>query len=197
MLAHPVAQNTLSLYVVQFANMFLPLLLIPYLARVLLPESFGLYVFFYSLSVWIYAFIEYGFNLSATREISRERDNKQRVAEIAANVIGGQVILAIAIIFFAMCLSISFFPPSKSELFDFESDVWHFQRMGTIVVFSGQREDANGCRIRSCRTTLRHTLNFFTCVFPFPKLVGIGYICLRQHRCYHNSNGIDVSRGQV
>lgn len=96
--AHPVAKNMMSLYIVQLANIILPLLLIPYLARILLPKSFGVYLFFYSLSIWLYTVVEYGVNLSATREISCERDDKDCIAEIVVGVLGGQALITIGIV---------------------------------------------------------------------------------------------------
>ena len=107
--AHPVAKNAASLYALQFANIVFPLVLTAYLARVLMPTGFGIYLFFYSLSLWVYTAIEYGFSLFATREISAERDNCARTAEIVQGVLGGQGFLAVGIFVVGAIASV-FFP---------------------------------------------------------------------------------------
>ena len=50
---HPIVRNALSLYGVQAAEMLLPLITVPFLARVLLPEGWGLVVFAQSFSGWM------------------------------------------------------------------------------------------------------------------------------------------------
>lgn len=69
-----VGKNAASLYVIQFANYILPLILVPYLVRVLGPEHFGLVAFGQGLIAYFNIFVDYGFALSATRRISVERD---------------------------------------------------------------------------------------------------------------------------
>ena len=44
-LRHPVMQNALALYTVQFAEYVLPMITIPYLARILQPAGWGLVVY--------------------------------------------------------------------------------------------------------------------------------------------------------
>ena len=94
---HPVAQNALALYGIQFADYLVPMITIPYLARVLLPEGWGLVVFAQSFSNWLVLVLEYGFGFSATREISRCRDDPQRSSEVVAGVVGANVLLLAAV----------------------------------------------------------------------------------------------------
>jgi PST family polysaccharide transporter len=92
-LQHPVVKNALALYWIQLADYALPLITVPYLARVLLPAGWGLVVFAQSFSGWMGLVLEYGFGFSATREIARNRDVPERGAEVAAGVLGASALL--------------------------------------------------------------------------------------------------------
>jgi polysaccharide transporter, PST family len=90
---HPVAKNMLALYGIQFAGYVIPLVTLPYLSRVLRPERFGLLLFAQSFAMWVSITFEYGFNLSATREVAQNRQDQKALASTAAGVLGAKLML--------------------------------------------------------------------------------------------------------
>jgi O-antigen/teichoic acid export membrane protein len=81
-----IGKNIIALYLLQISYYVLPLITIPYLVRVLGPEKFGLVAFGQSFITFFVLFINYGFDLTATREISIKRKSNEEVSRIACSV---------------------------------------------------------------------------------------------------------------
>src|ERR1700722_17424643 len=63
--------NLITLYGVQAATYAMRLLTLPYLARVLGPSVWGVVVYAQAIGAVIASVVEYGFDISASRETSR------------------------------------------------------------------------------------------------------------------------------
>jgi PST family polysaccharide transporter len=84
-----------SLYLIQFANYIVPLIMVPYLVRVLGPAGYGAVAFAQGFVNYLVLFVEYGFDWSATRKISVHRENRKVVNEAALHVWAGKGLLAL------------------------------------------------------------------------------------------------------
>lgn len=100
--------NFKSLILLQVANYILPLITIPYLIRVIGIEKFGLLAFVAALVLFFQNLIEYGFNLTATKDISCNRDNLDELNKIVNSVIQAKIILFLISFFILSIIVFSF-----------------------------------------------------------------------------------------
>ncbi|ABR74185.1 RfbX protein [Actinobacillus succinogenes] len=78
--------NFFSLTILQMVNYALPLLTLPYLVRVLDVETYGLVMFAQSFILFFNILVDFGFNLSATKDVAIYRDNKEKLTEVYSSV---------------------------------------------------------------------------------------------------------------
>ncbi len=98
-------QNLLALYGVQLANYILPFLTLPYLANVLGATGWGSLAIVQSLSQYLNLLVEYGFALSATREVARNQGQRRFLSQILADVLGAKLILATIAVLIAVAVA--------------------------------------------------------------------------------------------
>lgn len=93
--AKTVAGNFMWLSLLQVAGYVFPLITMPYLARVIGVEGFGKIAFASAIMVWIQTIADWGFNLTATRDVAQNRENPQKVSEIFSNVLWARCLLMV------------------------------------------------------------------------------------------------------
>jgi polysaccharide transporter, PST family len=104
-------ENIGSLYVLQGVNYILPVVLLPYLVRVLGTEQIGLIAIAQALMQYFVVLTDYGFNLTASRDIAIYKEDSLRVSEIFSTVIFIKLILMLLsfLLLIVMVVSISRF----------------------------------------------------------------------------------------
>lgn len=83
------------LSLLQVAGYVFPLISMPYLARVIGTDGFGKIAFASAIVVWIQTISDWGFNLTATRDVAQNRDNKELVSRIISNVLWARSVLTL------------------------------------------------------------------------------------------------------
>jgi len=100
-----VKKNFLALSALQVTNYIFPLITLPYITRIFGPEIFGLLNFATSIIAYFWLLVNYGFDLSASRDIAQYRDDFSKVNEIFNNVLFSKLFLyGIATVLFLICL---------------------------------------------------------------------------------------------
>lgn len=87
-------KNIFSLFSIQAVNYLLPLLIIPLLIRVLGVELFGIYILIFTVVQYFIIASDYGFNLTATRKIAVNIDDKEYVSKVFFSVIAAKFLIA-------------------------------------------------------------------------------------------------------
>lgn len=120
-------KNLSALSLVQIGNYAIPLLLIPYISRIVGVENYGQLEFARTLVFYFTVFIDYGFNYTATRDISINRFDKDKLNRITTEVYASKIILfLISSVFFYFLIY------SDRSLSDISSLLW-----GTYMINIG------------------------------------------------------------
>ena len=91
--AKTVASNFAWLTVLQVAGYVFPLITLPYLARVIGVDGFSKIAFATAIMIWIQTIADWGFNMSATRDVAQNRDDPDKVSRIFSNVLWARLLL--------------------------------------------------------------------------------------------------------
>lgn len=117
--AKTVAGNFMWLSLLQVAGYVFPLITMPYLARVIGVEGFGKIAFASAIMVWIQTIADWGFNLTATRDVAQNRENPQKVSEIFSNVLWARCLLMVVsfIVLLILIVAIPQFKENSDVIF--------------------------------------------------------------------------------
>lgn len=89
-------KNAAWQYVLQGVKFILPLVTLPYLARVLMPEGYALYTYVLALMAYAQVIVEFGFNLSGTRRIANSIE-AQSVNIVIGTITMARIVLSVMV----------------------------------------------------------------------------------------------------
>ncbi|HEY1758326.1 MAG TPA: oligosaccharide flippase family protein [Bryobacteraceae bacterium] len=98
-------ESLASLYGVHAFNYLVPLFTLPYLARVLGAAEWGAFAFADAYGRVIVLVVEYGFGLSAAREVARVRHDPHARSRELSGVLGAQLLLGVSAALITMILA--------------------------------------------------------------------------------------------
>lgn len=88
-------ENFFSLSILNGLNVLLPLVTLPYILHVVGKAHYGAYSYVYAIVQYVILFSTYGFNFSATKQISQCRDDSERVSRIYNAVTASKMLIAL------------------------------------------------------------------------------------------------------
>lgn len=126
MLDKIITKNITSLLLIKIATYIIPLVSLPYLVRTLGIQEYGKLAFALAILQYFVLIVNYGFDLSATQKIAKEKDSKEIVSQIFADTIFAKlVLLVLTVIIFS----------SISLLFKENGNIKNLMTYGYVVVF--------------------------------------------------------------
>jgi PST family polysaccharide transporter len=101
----------------------MPMITLPYLILTLGKEMYGLVIFAQAVISYFQMLVSFGYTTSATREVSINRNNKEKLSEIFSSVLITRTILLIASVIL-LALSLKFIPLSNGHKQLFFYSMW-------------------------------------------------------------------------
>ena len=87
--------NFTYLSIIEIIGLLLPLITFPYLIRTIGAQKYGIIVFAQTIVAYLVMIVNFGFNVSATRRISENRHNINKINEIYSSVIFQKLLIFI------------------------------------------------------------------------------------------------------
>lgn len=118
------------LFITQGLNYIIPLIIFPYLLRVLGPDKFGAISLAQATAQYFILIVDFGFNLSATRRIAIHKSDAQKCNQIFCATFAAKIILCIICYFIQMLLTrnVTLFIANKEII-----DIFFLSVVGTVI----------------------------------------------------------------
>lgn len=101
------ASNISLLYIMNIAQMILPLVTLPYLARIFSISNYGAISYVKSIMVYANLIMQFGFLLSGTREIVEARGDLEKIGRIVGKITQAKLLLSLIAFIVLLILIIS------------------------------------------------------------------------------------------
>lgn len=117
-------ENIVLVYGTQIFIYALPLVTIPYLTHILGPSGWGLLALAQGLGQYISLVVEYGFGISATREVARNRGDRDALGTIVASVTAAKGILSLVSLLGVAAIHLFYKPLAHQDLLIWSAYIW-------------------------------------------------------------------------
>ena len=97
--------NTIMLYFLTAAKTIFPFITLPYLARVLSVESYGVVSYVKAVVGYAQMLVDFGFILSAVKEIVEVQNDESKISKIIGNTVVSKLMLALISLVFILIMS--------------------------------------------------------------------------------------------
>ncbi len=104
-----VFKNGIWMYLLQIFNTVIPLITLPYVTRILGTTKYGIFSASFNLVGYLQVVVEYGFAMSATREIALSH-TKEKINKLFSTIIYARLVLLIGCIVFSIAYLIFWHP---------------------------------------------------------------------------------------
>lgn len=102
-----IIKNTFMLYLLTAAKIILPLVLLPFLARIFTKETYGLLNYVKAIMQYLQLFVDFGFLLSATKDIACTSKDKAKLNYIVGETVLSKLVLAFMALIFLVILIVN------------------------------------------------------------------------------------------
>lgn len=103
MISSKTVGNGLWMYLLQFFNAIIPLITLPYVTRILGASQYGIFSTSFNLVGYLQVVVDYGFSMSATREVALIGKNKNKVSRLFSAVLYSKALLLFICVLFSIC----------------------------------------------------------------------------------------------
>lgn len=142
-----IVSNTLYLSVIQIITLISPLVALPYVITTIGKDNYGLIVFTQSITAYFFIIINFGLDISAVKDVSQNRNNKDKLSEIVTSILAvkGVLLLISAILYTILIVVVPEFRNNyllfivvfSSSIAEVLFPIWYYQgieRMATLSV---------------------------------------------------------------
>jgi PST family polysaccharide transporter len=104
-----VAKNFISIFFLQAINYLLPIVILPYLIKVVGMAKFVLSNYVLTLFITLKILIDFGYNISGVKSIAENKANTQQLSIIFSRIFFSKLFLLLLAIII-ICISVAFIP---------------------------------------------------------------------------------------
>lgn len=90
-----IVKNTTMLAIFYIAKIVFPFITLPYLTRVLTTDAYGTVAYVKTVMNYMQIIVDFGFVLSATKDIVKEKDNKEKLEYVVGDTMVARIIMGL------------------------------------------------------------------------------------------------------